>query len=655
MTCLGKPYLTELKQLDSTYDWALNAPIDDLKAFVKDSSDLPLLSVGSGGSLTAAAFTSLLHQENGKISQYVTPLELVSTSHPVYDDAVLMFSAGGRNADITTALETVARNEPQQLMVICATKGSKLRQTALQYNYIRFFEFDGPWEHDGFLATNSLLAFALLVARAYTEGQPSLDSFPVTLDSLVHPDISRHDFTEQLERRFHPLLKRDTLVVLHGKWGKPAAIDIESKLTEAALANAQVADYRNFAHGRHHWLAKKGGKSSVLALVTSEDAKIADRTLRLIPDSVPILRIYTERSGPSASIDLLARVFFLVAAMGKERGIDPGRPGVPLFGSRIYHLGIPHSTKTRSPILSDLSDLESTAISRKLGIRANVLDKVSADFWKTAFRQFIRNIEAQQFGAIVLDYDGTLCETTKRFSGASAKIGSELSNFLRSGDIVVGVATGRGKSVRDDLRGIIPSTYWKHMIIGYYNASDIGLLGDDNHPDKNAEGDPIMESVFSCMQADRYLNRIIRAEKRPRQITCSPVSPYSHGEVVSIMRDFIGRFGFAEVEILESSHSIDVLAPGVSKLNLVREIEMIRRQAKKPNGILCIGDQGRWPGNDYALLSQKYSLSVHRTSLDPDNCWNLAPEGHRGVQAAIDYFHAMEINPDYVQFLASSL
>jgi len=53
--------------------------------------------------------------------------------------------------------------------------------------------------------------------------------------------------------------------------------------------------------------------------------------------------------------------------------------------------------------------------------------------------------------------------------------------------------------------------------------------------------------------------------------------------------------------------------------------------------ILCIGDKGRWPGNDFALLSTRYSLSVDSVSYSPTCCWNLAPVGIRGTQATEYY------------------
>lgn len=57
----------------------------------------------------------------------------------------------------------------------------------------------------------------------------------------------------------------------------------------------------------------------------------------------------------------------------------------------------------------------------------------------------------------------------------------------------------------------------------------------------------------------------------------------------------------------------------------------------QPDNILCIGDLGRIPGNDADLLASPYGLSVDQVSCDPKSCWNLAPPGHRGTQAAVNY------------------
>lgn len=63
--------------------------------------------------------------------------------------------------------------------------------------------------------------------------------------------------------------------------------------------------------------------------------------------------------------------------------------------------------------------------------------------------------------------------------------------------------------------------------------------------------------------------------------------------------------------------------------------------------ILSIGDKGQWPGNDFDLLANPFSLSVNEVSGDPTTCWNLAPAGHRGVQATLDYLGCFRTNQGY--------
>ena len=91
---------------------------------------------------------------------------------------------------------------------------------------------------------------------------------------------------------------------------------------------------------------------------------------------------------------------------------------------------------------------------------------------------------------------------------------------------------------------------------------------------------------------------------------------------------------------MRSSHSVDILASGVSKLLVVKHVLDIYNPADDV-AILTIGDRGRWPGNDFELLREPYSLSVDELSVDPETCWNLAPVGQRGVQVTIGYCRAL--------------
>src|SRR3954471_4703185 len=44
-----------------------------------------------------------------------------------------------------------------------------------------------------------------------------------------------------------------------------AAADLESRFIEGALGNLHAADWRNFGHGRHHWMAKRPSETGIVA------------------------------------------------------------------------------------------------------------------------------------------------------------------------------------------------------------------------------------------------------------------------------------------------------------------------------------------------------------------------------------------------------
>ena len=93
------------------------------------------------------------------------------------------------------------------------------------------------------------------------------------------------------------------------------------------------------------------------------------------------------------------------------------------------------------------------------------------------------------------------------------------------------------------------------------------------------------------------------------------------------------------MRVTRSSHSIDILAPGVSKLNVISRVRELVGEAP----LLTIGDRGRWPGNDYELLREPFSLTVDEVSVDRATCWNLARPGQRGPSVTLEYLRALDL------------
>lgn len=235
---MGKRYAEEIEQLGATYAWATTADIDDLVAAVSATAALPLLAVGSGGSLSAAHHASGLHQEcTGFVSKAVTPLEIVRSSIYLGAHGVILLSAGGTNADIVGSFRNVIEREPRGCTVLCFRRGSALSELAAQYQFVRLVEMTPPTAKDGFLATNSLLAFAVLLERAYARVFSTGESLPETLAGLFPSAPTLERLIGKFRDECRPLWKRETVLALHGTAVHAAAVDLESKFSEAALGN----------------------------------------------------------------------------------------------------------------------------------------------------------------------------------------------------------------------------------------------------------------------------------------------------------------------------------------------------------------------------------------------------------------------------------
>lgn len=637
---LGKPYARELELLSGTYTWACAVPVDDLAAAIRKAADAPLLTVGSGGSLTVAVIAAALHRYyTGASSTVQTPLAVSFDPQDLRRASVMLLTAGGRNPDVLGAFQQIIQKEPRRFIVVCASTGSPLSKRASKFSWVDVSQWSVPTGKDGFLATNSLLATTVILTRAYAAayGAPSL--LPPSLSELM--GAFNRSMVDDIHDLCHVLWTRHTLVVLHGTETYPGAVDLESKLTEAALSCVQIADYRNFAHGRHHWLAKRGGESAVLAFLTHTDDRIAENVLALLPPSVPVVRLVIQQSGISAGVSSVVAAFLVAASAGRSRGIDPGDPGVPAFGRKIYHQNVLTSNVSGSY-------REKVAIERKGGATLATLEARSQDAsLRDSYRLFVASLTGAVFGGVVLDYDGTVCDEANRFEPIGKKMAQEIRRLLRSGT-VLGVATGRGKSVKTALRDAIPKSSWTRVVVGYYNGGEVGALDDDSCPDGADEVHQDLKDVADKIATDDDLCSKAKVTRRKFQITVEPVSPFTPEIVLGIAQSIIHAQGCTGLTAVRSSHSVDILAPGVSKTAVIDRVRQLVDNGKE---ILCIGDRGAWPGNDFRLLAEPHSLSVDEVSEDPKTGWNLAMPGYRGSTVTLEYLSWLGPVPGGIKML----
>ncbi len=260
-------YQTELDQLAATYAAAMAADVTPLKEAIAGASESSIIGVGSGGSFTVASLLCNLHETyTGRVSRPSTPLEIICNPTLASSSPVFLISAEGKNPDITEALERARHHSARQVHVLTNRAASPLMDAVLQLFDVSPHTFELQ-EKDGYLATNSLLLDAVLVARAYSELDGSTDALPASLDELR---LGSQTISEWIQSAVHfvgALTQRGAVVVTYSPLLHPIAADLESKLSEGALLHCQLADLRSFAHGRHLWLAERPGDIAILALI----------------------------------------------------------------------------------------------------------------------------------------------------------------------------------------------------------------------------------------------------------------------------------------------------------------------------------------------------------------------------------------------------
>lgn len=628
--------------MPETFSWAMREDIAELVRAIKASCTTGLICIGSGGSYSAAVLASWIHQEyTGQLGLPATPLQAARTA-AVRNSATLILSAGGRNPDVLGVLRHILKQEPRALGVICLAKGSPLADLCADYRFVHCAEFAPPAGKDGFVATNSLLAMIVLLWRAYAEVLGLPVQRDLTLQQLLAAESGIEKWSAELAKSCGHLWARPYLVVLHGAAATQAgALDLESKFSEAAIGPIQITDYRNFAHGRHHWLDKKGDETGLLAFISEEDVDLAKKTLALVPRNVPVARVQIEDSGPLGGIEATIKSLFIAGFAAAARGIDAGRPKVANFGRRIYHLNA-WSSK-RETITTD----ERLAIERKVSRPLRNLNQPELEYWRSEYRKFVGAITTPQFHALVVDYDGTLCDERYRFGDLPKGVANPLNELLNKG-VLIGIATGRGKSVRKALQESIDQPLWSRVVIAYYNGSEIASLDDEQVPQQNCTISPALQPLDEEIRASRVLTALADHECKKNQISVVAKNPSNAEKIYKVVCDLVSSKFASGVSCVRSSHSVDILAPGITKLALLDNLKA-RLEIEFPH-FLCIGDLGSWPGNDYLLLSTPYSLSSHEPSSAPDRCWNLAPAGIRNAQATEFFLHLAKASKGMFRF-----
>ncbi|AEA65671.1 HAD family hydrolase [Burkholderia gladioli] len=625
-------YEVELAELGNSYSAACTADIDALKLAIASTAEASMIGVGSGGSFTVASLLCSLHEAyTGRVSRPSTPLEIICTPALASSSPVFLVSAEGKNPDIVEALERARRFSSRTVHVLTNRQDSPLMEHVQELPGVKPYVFELA-KKDGYLATNSLLLDAVLMARAYGELNGRPQPMPSEITALRVGEQTVQEWLVAAQPFIAEAVRRGALTVVYSPLLRAIATDLESKLSEGALMHVQVADLRSYAHGRHLWLARRPQDCAILALVEPSLGKLWDGMRSKFPCGIPTLTMPLSGADPVHLIAGLVAQMHLVAAVGRELGADPGRPDVPTYGREIHYANLRDVIPL--PLLAGPAEEQSKY--EVLG--AHWPSQRDHGTMRRAARAFADTIRAQRFKAVVFDYDGTLCSSQSKDGPPPPNVVEHLVRLVRAG-IVVGIASGRGGSIQTCLSDVLPHDVLPKIRLGLYNGGWISAA--DAPPIPQTETSEFLSHVTRIVVRLKSLGVPILTHRttHPYQVSVRFREGLATDSMWFVIADALRQAGLDLSTMVRSKHSVDILANGVSKSALVADI--IQRDKVDPYEILTMGDQGAWPGNDAALLEHRYSLSVDMPSRRLDRAWKLAPAEKRDVDATLWYLEQM--------------
>lgn len=423
-----------LSKLPDTLEWSFIQDVSNVRDYLLASDGLPRIFLGSGGSLSAAQLAMQLSVENGIVAAAMTPYQYIFSAWSKLPAKVFLFSAGGRNVDAMNAYRTAHDNPDQQFGVMLMCSPSLLQnqmEADGETNAFTFRLLNG----DGFLATNSLLAFYSLLFRVYRGDDVKVDdwSFSETMESELKKFIGGTytlptDEWNEHDAALYEARETDRFYVLYSPDSMPVAVDLESRFSEGSVGCLQISDYRNFAHGRFNWFHQRKGQTAIIALVTPESKDLADDMLRQLPDHIPVMKLSTDKSGSAGMMELLLKGMYLSKFLGLRWGLDIGAPNVAEFGKAL------HSMDFMKPEAPEVKDEESApSISDSiLALPIANIDRVRGNIVRGETLSASRNrrhIEAVKDAGVEVVIDFRTADHTDRFSDVCAEFNLEYHHF----------------------------------------------------------------------------------------------------------------------------------------------------------------------------------------------------------------------------------
>lgn len=630
-------FAQKLATLVGTVRAGVDGPIDDVAQALRGGVGRPAIAIGSGGSAIMAEYFARCRSTLGHgITHVQTPMDFVVMQDDVAGHDVWIFSAGADNADAAAALTAALGSSATNIILVTVNAQGASALAAGRANRAKLIVIPVAEKKDGFLATHSLVAMVtglLAAANSLSNGSRRTDVVGRLASEVERIAASSGSAVPD----FRP---GDAVIVLYDPQCRTLATLIETSLWETAIAPVQLADFRNFAHGRHVWAARHTDQMLIIAIVAATSRNIWSAIRAALPESVRSLETDLSHAGRFRTAVSIVEGLGIVRALGEVSGIDPGKPGRGDFAGEIYD----------DPGLAQLARKLEPAVRHKLAaVQLHDDPECPATTAIEARQHWLEAVADASIGGIVLDYDGTVVSTDARLDPPGSEIISEITRLADAG-IAIGFATGRGGSAGIALRQALPTRLHRNITVGYYNGGHVRTL-DVNIENDQPPSNPHLSELADWIEERDLLAPGVSLKRDAVQITikhCEITEPAGFPASIGIFP----AIADGRLKALSSHHSFDLLPAETTKTTVTKAM----RQAIGADGqVLAIGDSGEPNGNDAELLGEPPSVSVDGVCGHLHGCWSLFGRSSSGPDALLRILRALRVENGHARLDLDSL
>ena len=566
------------------------------------------VAVGSGGSLVAAQYFNRCLESLGTGPASVqTPMEVVVGATDLVNAVVWLFSASAENSDIAAAARAATDRGCAQL-VLCTRNADGsvadwVRSTGGTVLVVPVAE-----EKDGYLATHSLISTctALLLGANHAAHAQTTDVIP-KLKYRVSTQIAERS-KGNYQTSFAPLAQGAVLLLISDPALRPIATLLETSLWETALCPVQLTDMRNFAHGRHTWPHHHSARTLFFALTSALSEPSWKSISDALPSDLPSWHAHYALGGRHENLCGIIDGLFWIEAIGAITGIDPGKPGIAPYGRAIY----------KDDALLTTASVMPPPVRQKLATALRCEGHVpSARDMHQAYVKKLDTLKSKDIGAIVLDFDGTVVATNNRLGPPPSGVVDEFTRLSALG-VRIGFASGRGGSLGQQIRAVLPPKVYQDVVIGYFNGGHIARANIDLDQARPAHN-PLIDQVADWLEGRPDLLKAGSVPHKEIQLTIAHDDLQAPSRFLEDVQD-CPLIAEGTVRIVASGHSFDIIPATSSKL---RVVEQLQQDIGATKAVLSIGDCGQIYGNDFEFLARDFGVSVDQVCPGLGGTWSL--------------------------------